>query len=682
MPQGDSFSDRKLFLPKPQKSTRKRRATLPKKRSASILKVEAHQLIEESHSHTPSPSYQRNNNGLNAEKTELITYVSEADLSDEIRPKEFDNITSELGLTEQIPLSNEEERTENYEDCTEIIQPVITENNVITHTTIDKEEEEITEKLEVTERTNSIPLITQPIIYASHQQELRHLFLFGCTLFIMGLLPYSSSAFADFRAWNKGEPIPLISMLLSTQTVVEDSQGNVVLEELPPDDPLMNIEEEIDTPDEPLQPIVVDIQKGFAEPEKEPLANAVDSTSETIPTIASDLSSPEPRYPAQPSPIIIPPGAMDNYFQKLWEIEQGQDTIARALIWGDSTIAADGIVKDVRKRMQTRFGNAGSGFLPIALNSAWTIRKEILRKSSGWLTSNYVYGKLSSKRYGLAGMVSSTSGVGTAVLAGPKTEGSRLPSTRYQIFYQAKPNGGSFVVDIGDGPIEIETDALELEERTHDLYASSGSEQIKIESKGNGEVTIYGVALESKDRGVTWETLAVAGSSITSMRKQDATHMHTQVAHRDPALIAYWTGGNELGYPALRSSSGKGYKKVYRTAVKKIRDGHPDASCLLIGPLDQGIREGGFVKSKPTLAKLIRFQKEVALELGCAYWDAQDAMGGNNSFSTWMNHSPKLANPDLSHLTGRGRKIIGETLADVIEYNYNSWLEHHPNGIE
>jgi len=375
-------------------------------------------------------------------------------------------------------------------------------------------------------------------------------------------------------------------------------------------------------------------------------------------------------------------GAMDHYFQQLWRIEQGEDTIARALVWGDSTIAADGIIKDVRKRLQKRFGNAGAGFLPIALNSAWTIRKEILRKSSGWLTSNYVHGKLTNKRYGLAGMVSSTSGVGTAKLAGPKIEGKRLPSVRYQLFYQAKPKGGSFSVDIGDGTIEIETDAEELEERTYDLYSNAGSDEINITTKGDGEVTIYGVALEAQDRGVTWETLAVAGSSITSMRKQEAIHMHTQVAHRDPALIVYWTGGNELGYPALKSKSGVGYKKVYRTAVKKIRDGHPESSCLLIGPLDQGTRESGTIQSKPTLAKLIRFQKEVAIELGCAYWDAQDAMGGNNSFPTWMNHKPKLANPDLSHLTGRGRKIIGETLADVLEQNYNTWLRQHPNGIE
>ena len=237
-------------------------------------------------------------------------------------------------------------------------------------------------------------------------------------------------------------------------------------------------------------------------------------------------------------------------------------------------------------------------------------------------------------------------------------------------------------MDIGEGPIDIETQSDELEERTIDFYAPKGSEKIDIQTKGNGLVTIYGVALESQNYGVTWETLGVAGASISSMRKQDRVHMHEQVAHRDPALVVYWTGGNELGYPSLKSKTGKGYKKVYRSAVKKIKDGHPQASCLLIGPLDQGEHTANGIQSKPSLAKLIRFQKEVALEQGCAYWDAQDAMGGNNSFSTWMNHKPKLASSDMSHLTGRGRKIIGQTLSDVINHSYQSWLAQNPDGIE
>ena len=571
-------------------------------------------------------------------------------------PRELTRSTFEEEATEKMHLAKDEERTE-------VVTPEFYQDT-------DPIGEEVTEPLEETEN-----IVTQAHIHMTHKNELKHLFLFGCSLFIFGLFPYSSETFANIRPWRQGEPIPVISLLYSNQQVVEDEQGNLALAVLDPDDPLLSTEEEI-VAEEVIEPVeLVEVEK--------PIVEEAIIIEEVPPIVTSAFPLPEARSPARPSPLIIPPNAMDHYFQKLWQVKNKKDQIARALVWGDSTIAADGIIKDVRRNMQEKFGNAGAGFLPIALNSAWTIRKEVLRTYSGWKTDNYVYGKLESKRYGLAGMVSSSfSTSSAATLAGPKTKEGRIPSTRYQLFYRAQPKGGTFQVDIGEGPIDIETTSDELEERTIDLYAPKGSEKIDIKTKGDGLVTIYGVALESQSYGVTWETLGVAGASISSMRKQDRIHMHEQVAHRDPALVVYWTGGNELGYPSLKSKTGAGYKKVYRNAVKKIRDGHPQASCLLIGPLDQGAHTANGIQSKPSLAKLIRFQKEVALEQGCAYWDAQDAMGGTNSFSKWMNHKPKLASSDMSHLTGRGRRIIGETLFDVIHHSYQSWLAQNPNGIE
>ena len=689
MPNGESVSQRKLILPLPPKKARKkkrRRRSRSRKRGMQIhpsmaaqniksqkeiptvvqeLVVEELIMEEQSSTNTASVEYQ--------EITQPQTIYTEEIHTEELAELEKINIEEQNLIPRELTINAfEEEATEKIEiakdeERTEVVSPEFYEDT-------DPIGEDITEPLEETEN-----IITQAYVRTTHKNELKHLFLFGCSLFFFGLLPYSSETFAKIRPWNQGDPIPVISLLYSNQQVIEDEQGNIALAALDPDDPLLSTEDLIE--EVTLEPVET------AETGKPVYDTIIIEEAVIVEDVPASIDStspmPEARSPARPSPLIIPPNAMDHYFQKLWQVEHKKDQIARALVWGDSTIAADGIIKDVRRNMQAKFGNAGSGFLPIALNSAWTIRKEILRTYSGWKTDNYVYGKLESKRYGLAGMVSSSfSTSSSATLAGPKTKEGRIPSTRYQVFYRAQPKGGTFQVDIGEGPIDIETTSDELEERTIDLYAPKGSEKIDIQTRGDGLVTIYGVALESQDYGVTWETLGVAGASISSMRKQDKVHMHEQVAHRDPALVVYWTGGNELGYPSLKSKTGAGYKKVYRNAVKKIQDGHPQASCLLIGPLDQGEHTANGIQSKPSLAKLIRFQKEVALEQGCAYWDAQDAMGGANSFSKWMSHKPKLASSDMSHLTGRGRRIIGDTLSDVIDHSYQSWLVQHPNGIE
>ena len=161
------------------------------------------------------------------------------------------------------------------------------------------------------------------------------------------------------------------------------------------------------------------------------------------------------------------------------------------------------------------------------------------------------------------------------------------------------------------------------------------------------------------------------------MQKQDSAHLSAQIKARDPQLLVYWTGGNELGYPSLRSRTGKSYKRIYRKVIRSLRAGAPSASCLLIGPLDQAERVNGQVISKQNLDKIIRFQQEVAAEEGCAYWNARAAMGGRDSYATWLYHAPVLASSDMHHLTTRGRHLIGDTLADVLLHHFGQWQNGH-----
>ena len=72
---------------------------------------------------------------------------------------------------------------------------------------------------------------------------------------------------------------------------------------------------------------------------------------------------------------------------------QVEGTVAKALVWGDSTITSDGIIKDVRNRMFDEFGDSGPGFLAVHVDPRWSLRRDIYRKPSrGWSTSTIVHG--------------------------------------------------------------------------------------------------------------------------------------------------------------------------------------------------------------------------------------------------------------------------------------------------
>ena len=113
-------------------------------------------------------------------------------------------------------------------------------------------------------------------------------------------------------------PFPASVSLYSNQQVIEDEQGNIALAALDPDDPFSALKTSLKR--SPLKRLIEQVEVALSE-EKVAIEEAV--IVEDVPaSIVSTSSMPEARSPARPSPLIIPPNAMDHYFQKLWQVEQ------------------------------------------------------------------------------------------------------------------------------------------------------------------------------------------------------------------------------------------------------------------------------------------------------------------------------------------------------------------------
>ena len=479
---------------------------------------------------------------------------------------------------------------------------------------------------------------------AEHRTELLRLVGVCVALAALVASTYAIPQAESLRPWLPGEPIPLLHFLVAADSEVRlDEFGEIGRVELAP------------TP-EPLP----------LEPEERPL----------------DLPS---RPPAVPTSLELPEGALDAFFSALAAVEDGEPgRIARALHWGDSTIAADGITGTVRERLQARFGDGGPGFLAVHADPRWQIRPGVLRTQSGeWESLTITFGGAEEPRYGLAGNVSSTPGVeeAQATLGGLRVEGKRQPLHRFDVHYQRQPEGGTLsVVPRGHRGAVLKTASEGVGDAFHELPASKGATTLWMKTHADGPVTLYGVALETAGPGVTWETLGVAGSSIGSMTAhQSKSHLKSQVRRRAPDLVVYQTGGNELTYPTLLQGDGEKYEGSYLKVLDKLRAGAPDASCLMVGPLDQATRQRGSVVSKANLDRMIRVQKRTAERAGCAFWDARRVMGGEGGFARWLNHQPRFAWTDLIHLNSEGLELVGNSLADAIVAEYERWRGDHPD---
>lgn len=328
----------------------------------------------------------------------------------------------------------------------------------------------------------------------------------------------------------------------------------------------------------------------------------------------------------------------------------------RVLHYGDSTLAGDGISKTVRARLKAQFGDGGPGFFVVGMDPRWMRRDDVrVTREGPWDVYTILHGG-NQGRYGLGGIVAKPRAAGQ-LLVGPARSGQSL-GQRLEIYTQKVRRPEALSVQINGQPVtaqRIEHASLDQWVVNHDGDITSAAVRI-----GESGVEVYGVVLDARG-GVTWETAAVVGVSNGSFRHFNAAHLAEQMHARKPDLIVVTLGGNDAGGGGILSGEGKGYRDGFTRVVQLLRQGAPQAACLIMSPLDQGTRrDDGRIFSKPAMARIAELQRQVSQEQGCAFWDTWGFMGGQNAFARWLEQG--LAWTDLMHLTEKGLNRIGQGL--------------------
>ena len=413
-----------------------------------------------------------------------------------------------------------------------------------------------------------------------------------------------------------------------------------------------------------------------------PLVGLIESDTEEEEEEPPELQSTILERPPALYEPLINPEHLGGFFGELEAREQGAENAVHVLHVGDSTIAADGIPGVVRGRLQARFGDLGPGFLPLHVDTRWVYRPGVKRVTTGdWESWNLTQGRAPHRRYGLGGSPSRLTGEGAFRLEWKGVNEPNPELTSATIHAQIQPGGGTVRVQVGDAPpVVLQTAGDDVEDMHYHLEPDAGFRKISIEAVGDGPVSFYGVALERGRVGLSWETLGVAGSSIGSMKRQNPDHLKTEVASRNPSLLVYQTGGNALGYDSFLAGDGEVFLQKYLEVLARLRAGAPKASCLLVGPLDQGVRIRGKVQSRSEIPRMIAIQKRAAKEAGCAFWDAREVMGAEGGFARWMNHEPTLTWTDLMHLSREGSELVGERFADALMEAYRTFKQSRSSG--
>lgn len=365
-------------------------------------------------------------------------------------------------------------------------------------------------------------------------------------------------------------------------------------------------------------------------------------------------ASAAPKDSPKPASFDDPGHALEHFRSELAAQRAGKATHAlRVSYFGDSLTADDHVTDDLRKRLQALVGNGGPGFVFAAPPHPYCQLRSIGRVvSEGWTAYGISNVVPPDHLLGLGGSAETDEG-GTIKLA-PLGAVNAV-----DLHYLAQPHGGVLDVAI-DGKVAatIRTDS----DHKQGLFARTDVPEgaKRLELRARGRVRLFGATLEAKT-GAVVDNLGVVNATAKGMHNNDLEdHLKNQLAHRAPDLFVVMYGTNEAEWLAPRGAGMAEHEKLFGELLATLRAAAPDASCLVVSPLDQLDWHDDKMPPRESIPAMIAAQHRAATEHGCAFWSVYDWMGGKGSSKGWQARGWMVK--DFQHPTSEGAERIAEAL--------------------
>ena len=366
----------------------------------------------------------------------------------------------------------------------------------------------------------------------------------------------------------------------------------------------------------------------------------------------------------KPENLVDPHRTLDHFYQAL--LQGGR---VHVLHYGDSPTTGDLITADARALFQKQFGDGGAGFVLIAKPWAWYFHRGVDMDSSKWAIDVAGDTPIKDGLHGLGG-ASFQGSPGAVATFTVKNEQHTA-----EVAYLEQPDGGTFSFEADGNELgKVETTETTGEKprpawRLFDLPAGTKNFTVRVESD---RVRLYGVEFSKGRSGVLYSSLGVNGANITLLSERfNGAHWTAQLRHYKPDLVVLAYGTNESGFAKFVDSTWAAEMKL---AVKRLQTALPDASILLMSPMDRGERnERGEIETIATMPRLVKIEARVAEETNVAFFNTFQAMGGEGTMARWYAAEPRLVGSDYIHPMPAGAKIVGELLYGALRDGYNEY---------
>jgi lysophospholipase L1-like esterase len=344
---------------------------------------------------------------------------------------------------------------------------------------------------------------------------------------------------------------------------------------------------------------------------------------------------------------------------------------------GDSHTAGDVLTGAWRDLLQARYGNGGRGVL--AAGRPWDgyiTHGVTATMSPGWRIAAS-FGKGSENVAVPLGLSSySLTSLQPGATIGLTTDSPAMDFDRFVLCAMAGPNDATLTVRLSGIDQSITLDAPVPTPRCTTIRSTTPQSSVTV-TAGDRPATITSWATFRDQGGVALSNLGVVGAQLRHFGRTDDAVIAEELRAYTPDLIVLAFGTNEGFSPYLDSRE---YEAILRRQIDRLRSLAPGVPLLMLGAPDALTRnqalktnaEGALLScpdavtpplfSPPALGQVRGIQREVARDLGIAFWDWQAAMGGPCAARAWTAATPPLMRPDHVHFRWPGGQALAARL--------------------
>jgi lysophospholipase L1-like esterase len=361
-----------------------------------------------------------------------------------------------------------------------------------------------------------------------------------------------------------------------------------------------------------------------------------------------------PKAEVVPSATFEEPKALAAFQAALAAQQAGNAAHAlRISYFGDSLTADDQITHALREKLDALLGDGGPGFVWAVPPHPYCQHRAIARASSGtWRVHGISTVQPTDHLLGLGGSAETDSGGSIRLVA-------KANVTSIDLHYLAQPKGGAIAV-FADGKEvgTVQTSAEKKQAAFAQLAMPDGAR--KFELRASGKVRLFGAALENA-KGAVVDNLGVVNATAKQLANHNLPeHWQKQLSHRGADLVVIMLGTNEAEWLAPRGQGMAEHEKLFGDLLESVRTGNPNASCLVVSPLDQTDYTLETMPSRESIPAMVAAQHRAATAHGCAFWDTYAWMGGKGASKVWYRRG--LVVKDYQHPTTNGAVRIANAL--------------------